>query len=110
MVGWKKVVCDDGNQVILQLLICNKKLKVPLNDGENIAKEALVMRIYGSDGYPTDLPKARSVWQRSFSYIVGKIAKPANGKKGGIWFWKSKQQAIDYVSTTKYEWYKKGEL
>jgi hypothetical protein len=104
MIGWKKVVRNDGNQVILKLYIDKRWKEKNTTAMGHKASKAVVTAIYDEYGYKTGLKEARSMHDRAFSYVVGKTAVPSNGKDGGIWFWKTLKEAVNYNHETKFEW------
>ena len=91
--GWKKVFCEDGNEVVLFLWLDeDNAIKKPTETDYGIAKEVEVLAIYDMWGYRTALKSARSHFNKDFKYEVGKTYAPEKG----IWYWPTFKQARSY--------------
>lgn len=78
-IAWKKVFCDDWNEVVIQLETEEDFSSSPENVYECISHKAKVLAIYDMDGYKTALPTARSYHDRNFEYVVGKTYTGEHG-------------------------------
>ena len=92
-LGFKKVFCEDGNEVVLFLSMDDSKCKQrPTETLCGIASKVTVLAIYDMWGYRTDLKVAHSFHDNSFVYRKGRTYAPTNG----IWYWPTFRQAQSY--------------
>lgn len=92
-LGYKKVFCKDGNEVVLLLSMDEEtNFQKPTATSYGIARSVTVLAVYDMWGYKTDLKTANSHWDKNFVYEVGETYAPKNG----IWYWPTFKQAQSY--------------
>lgn len=92
-IGYKKVFCEDGNEVVLLLSMDEESnIKKPTETDYGIARSVKVLAVYDMWGYKTSLLEAHSHYDPKFKYKVGMSYAPDNG----IWYWPTFHQAQEY--------------
>ena len=104
MIGWKQGYTLDRNYLVLIKLYIRDDAVINLKDtssGEaSYCNKAKVLDITSHDG-KVHIKIAVSMKDCSFKYYVGKTVTAQNdpgiGSEPGIYFFRTKQEAIDYV-------------
>ena len=98
-IGFKKV----RDNLIIELEITEDALRSSATGRKCRCSKAKVLSITNIDGTESDIDSARSLWDPSFVYIVGKTVEVSNFDTNrwnecapGIHFFISRQEAVDF--------------